>query len=376
MARIRLRHVNAFLNKNRRDGRIRYYFRRPGMKAIPLPGIPGDEQFMAAYHAALAARSNVPVEIGADRTKPGTVSALAVNYYKSNAWFDLAPDTRKNRRPLLERFREKHANMRVALLRRDHFEKMIAEMTCAPGMKSYWLKAIRAMLKSGIPGMIAADPTAGIVIKQPKTPGHRPWTIEQIEQYRAHWPLGTEARLVLEFAYQTVSRRGEVTRFGPQHLYQGQNGEWRIRIARTKGSRDVDIPVSAELLAAIAAMPRAHLTYVHGRNGKTLSKVTLGQRFRQWAIEAGLPKHCRMHGLKKSGMNEIVLAGGSAPELMAVSGHRSMAVAQAYIEESFKRLELADAAFDKVRTKRGDQLTNKPSQLYKHSAKPLKNQGA
>jgi hypothetical protein len=54
MARIRLRFVNSFVNKNRKDGRARYYFRRPGMKAVPLPGIPGSEEFMAAYHAAHA----------------------------------------------------------------------------------------------------------------------------------------------------------------------------------------------------------------------------------------------------------------------------------------------------------------------------------
>jgi hypothetical protein len=98
MARIRLRFVNSFRNKSRKDGRVRYYFRRPGLKAVPLPGIPGDEQFMSAYHAALASTSNAPVEIGANRTTPGTVDALVVNYYKSAAWLDLAEDSKKNRR--------------------------------------------------------------------------------------------------------------------------------------------------------------------------------------------------------------------------------------------------------------------------------------
>jgi hypothetical protein len=63
-----------------------------------LPGVPGDEQFMAAYHAALAATSNAPSEIGVSRTAPGTIAALVVNYFKSAAWLGLAEDTRKNRR--------------------------------------------------------------------------------------------------------------------------------------------------------------------------------------------------------------------------------------------------------------------------------------
>ena len=54
MAKIRLRYVNAFVNKNRKSLRARYYFRRPGVRAIPLPGIPGSDEFMAAYGAALA----------------------------------------------------------------------------------------------------------------------------------------------------------------------------------------------------------------------------------------------------------------------------------------------------------------------------------
>jgi hypothetical protein len=51
----------------------------------------------------------------------------------------------------------------------------------------------------------------------------------------------------MEFALETTSRRGEVVRLGPQHV---QNG--RIRIERTHGSRDVDIPLTADLQAAIA----------------------------------------------------------------------------------------------------------------------------
>jgi integrase len=250
---------------------------------------------------------------------------------------------------------------------------MLAEMTVGSGMKAHWLKTIRAVLKSGIPSMIAVNPTASIVVKRQKTPGHKPWPVDQIEQYRARWPLGTQARLVLEFAYQTVSRRGEVCKLGPQHLYRGQNGEWRIKIARTKGSRDVDIPVTPELLAACVAMPRDHLTYIHAQNGKPVGKIVLGQRFARWATEAGLPEHCRMHGLKKSGMTEMVLAGGTAPELMAVSGHRDMSVAQKYIEEAFERPGLADAVFDKVRTKRVGANTNARSSSSKRQAKPLKN---
>ena len=41
MARIRLKYINAFANCKRRNKQVRYYFRRRGFKAIPLPGPSG-----------------------------------------------------------------------------------------------------------------------------------------------------------------------------------------------------------------------------------------------------------------------------------------------------------------------------------------------
>src|SRR6516162_11832052 len=159
------------------------------------------------------------------------------------------------------------------------------------------------------------DPTEGIAgIKMPKTKGHHTWTDEEIAQYRAYWPLGTQQRLVMEFALETASRRGEVVRFGPQHIRNG-----RIRIERTHGSEDVDMPMSPELQAACDAMPKVHLTYIITAHGKPRSKYGLGNDFAKWATEAGLPARCRLHGLKKGGMRRLAEAGGTAHELMAFS---------------------------------------------------------
>jgi integrase len=150
-------------------------------------------------------------------------------------------------------------------------------------------------MQSAVPSMRKDDPTEGIAgIKLPKTKGHHTWTDDEIAQYRAHWPLGTQQRLVMEFALETVSRRGEVVRFGPQHIKNG-----RIRIERTHGSRDVDMPMSPELQAACDAMPKGHLTYIVTSYGRPRSKYGLGNDFAKWATAAGLPARCRLHGLEK-----------------------------------------------------------------------------
>jgi integrase len=170
---------------------------------------------MSAYGLALAMQPDKPGDIGAGRTRPGTIDALAVSYYKSAEWLNLGEETRGNRRPLL---------------RPEHIRLMLAEID-RPGAKVNWLKTIRGLLRFAVPTMLQVDPTAGIVVKRVNTGGHHSWTDQEIEQYRAHWPLGSQQRLVFEFALETASRRGEITRIGPQHIRNG-----RIRIERTKGS--------------------------------------------------------------------------------------------------------------------------------------------
>src|SRR5262249_30781540 len=245
MAHIKLKYVNAFANRGRKDKRVRYYFRRRGAKTIPLPGLPGSEEFMVAYAAALAGIPDPHLEIAAKRTLPGTINALVVTYYKSDEWHALATDTQKSRRRIIERFRAQHGDKRVALLQRKHVLEMLAEIR-KPSAKRNWLTAIRGLMRVAMPTMRNDDPSDGIPrFKIPKSKGHHTWTDDEIIQYRAYWPLGTQQRLVMEFALETASRRGEVIRLGPQHVKNG-----RIRIERTHGSEDVDIPMSPELQAA------------------------------------------------------------------------------------------------------------------------------
>src|SRR6516164_1184436 len=370
MAGIKLKYVNGFSNRDRKSQRVRYYFRRRGMKAIPLPGLPGSVEFMAAYSMALATIPDT-AEISASRTTPGTINALAIDYYRSQAWRDLTTDTRKKRWRIIERFRANHGDKRVALLRQEHIEKMLAAIA-KPSVKRDWLKAIRGLLRNAVPTMLKVDPTEGIAsIKLPKSKGHHTWTDDEIEQYRAYWPLGTQQRLVMEFALETASRKGEVVQLGPQHVRNG-----RIRIERTHGSEDVDIPISPQLQAACDAMPKQHLTYIVTATGKPRSKFGLGNDFANWATAAGLPSRCRLHGLKKSAMRRLAEAGNTAHELMAISGHKTLTEVQRYTAAADKK-RLAESGMAKMRerTKSTETYTNTGSALHKHGKKASDSNG-
>src|SRR5262249_19555942 len=232
----------------------------------------------------------------------------------------------------IERFRLQHGDKRAALLRPEHIQKMLAAIE-RPTTRRHWLKAIRPLLRSAVPSMRKDDPTEGVAsIKLRKSKGHHTWTDDEIAQYRAYWPLGTQQRLVMEFALETTSRRGEVVRLGPQHVKNG-----RIRIERIHGSADVDILVSPELQAACDAMPKAHLTYIVTAYGKPRSKFGLGNDFAKWATEAGLPARCRLHGLKKARMRRLAEDGDTAHELMAISGHKTLTEVQRYTADADRK---------------------------------------
>src|SRR5947208_6128688 len=106
MTRIRLDYVHEFLD---RHGRVRRYFRRSGFRQVPLPGLPGSAEFMEAYQTALAV-GELRHEIGSAKSKPGTVAAAVAGYISSVDFNNLAANTKRGRRNILERFRQQHGD--------------------------------------------------------------------------------------------------------------------------------------------------------------------------------------------------------------------------------------------------------------------------
>src|SRR5262245_31950077 len=106
MTKIRFKYIHEFVD---RHGKVRRYVRLPGRKRVPLSGAPGTSEFMELYQSAVAPEG-APIEIAANRTRPGTVNAAVVSYLSSAAFAALAPETRRVRRNILERFRLEHGD--------------------------------------------------------------------------------------------------------------------------------------------------------------------------------------------------------------------------------------------------------------------------
>ena len=325
-------------NIDRGGRRRRVRFRMRGVSAY-LPGLPWSADFMTAYAAALAratARS-ATTEIGAARTKPGSMNALIALYYKL-VFPTLGKGTQAMRRGILERFREDFGQDLVANFERQHIAAIVAARAKTPHAANNLRKVLRHLFEHAIEINLRADnPVIGTKRFKTDSDGHHTWTAAEVAQYRAHWPLGSVARLVMELANELATRRGEIVRLGPQHERPATPDApygW-LDLRRLKGSDDTIVPISAELRAAIdACAPFRHLTYLATKSGNARSAKSLTGDFRTWCDAAGLPKRCRLHGLKKSGLTELANSSATVKEMQAISGHRSLAVLQKYIDKT------------------------------------------
>ena len=286
MTKLPLRYVNEYRDVR---GKLRRYFRRPGHKRIPLPGLPGSDEFMAAYQAAVA---GVAAPLGINRTKPGTVNAAIVGYYQSPAFAELAAGTRAERRNILERFREQYGDNRIAMLEQRHLVKQLSRMR--PAASRNWLKALRALLDFAVAeGFRPDNPAAAIKFRKYKAKSHHAWTAEEIEQFEADWPIGSKPRLALALLLHTAQRRGDVVRMGARHI-RG-NG---IYVKQQKTGAELQVPISAELRAVLQKTPVQAFTFLTTENGTPYKPGEFSEWFRRQCNAAGLPKHCVPHGLR------------------------------------------------------------------------------
>ena len=176
MTRIRLAYVHEWID---RHGKPRRFFRKPGFKQIPLPGAPGSDEFMTAYQLALAGQSP-PAQIGARRTRPGSVDAAIVAI--TIRWLSVRSQSalRKCAVQFLERFRTEHGDKRIAMLPQEFIVRTLGKRS--PAAARNWLKTLRGLLEFAVSEKFRADdPTHGVKLpKLPKSDGIATWTEDEI----------------------------------------------------------------------------------------------------------------------------------------------------------------------------------------------------
>jgi integrase len=346
MTAIKLDYVKHFYS---RHGKPIYQFRPPQAFAhlglTRLPGKPGSKDFQQAYAEALErvelARAGM---IGEKRAKPGSMAALIGSYYGSAAFTTLAPKAQSTYRQVIDPIRERDGDRMVRDLTRDKVEAMLSKRAETPATANLWLRQMRMLMKLAIrKGMRADDPTAGVAKIEYAAKPHKTWTEDHIGAFEAKFPIGSKPRLALALLLYTGCRREDVVSFGPSNIHRGADGrQWLTYVQNKNKLRKpvtVTLPVADELRRIIAATPVVGTkTFLVNANGSPFAHgASFGNWMRAQTKSAGLDE-CSPHGLRKAICRRLVRLGMKPHDIMAVTGHKTLAQVQHYCEEFEREL--------------------------------------
>lgn len=308
----------------------------------------GQSHYFVAHPETTEGKAEL-AEFLSENTKPettqaphGTVAWAAARYFVSTTFRgSKSPATERTARLILDKFVAEFGNHRIVDWRFDHIEAVLAKaaqkrpapkkpdakpsknprMIGGPSAAMNLRGELRPFFDYAFKILALEKPNpvkqaAGISVPRG---GFHTWTDPEIEQYRAHWAMGTKARLTLEIFLWTALRRGDASTFGRKHLVEGYI---EITPAKTRDSTGTSIRMRAapQLLEAIATMAVTGTeTFLVNDYGRPFSRAGLGNKMREWCDAAGLP-HCAAHGLRKAATRRAAEHGASDRELMAVGG--------------------------------------------------------
>jgi integrase len=331
-----------------RHGRVRVYGRRAKGPRVPLPREIGSDAFNEAYSAFLAG------EVTKARTKreppqPGTIGALITAYMASPDYRNLRASTKGSYAPRLEELRTTHGHRSVSGMKRAGIAFILAPYADRPGSLALVQKVLKILVKHAIAlDWLTHDPTLGI--KAPKTREIRSWSDAEIAQFEMHWPVGTKERLAFALHLYTGQRRSDVHRMTWSDVHGSTIG-----VVQLKTGAVLSIPLHANLRVILAATPRKHVTLVATARGRAFSINAYSKWLRSAIEAAGLPRDCRVHGLRKAAGRRLAEAGCTAHEIMSILGHRSLSEAERYTRGANQQ-SLATAAIFKLEARNGNKL--------------------
>ncbi len=235
----------AYVQTIRKRGQAYFYFRRGGVR-IALPGPLGSPAFIAAYKAAL---TTPEPPIGADRAGPGTMAALAADWYSSSAFRGLSPASQRTYRRLLEGYLVKAGPRLVVEMRPEHVAASLDAREGTPAQANALRNVLLQLMKFAVRKKLRADNPVRETEKFRYEKHPFPtWSEDHVADFEDRWPLGSRARLALALLIYTGQRRSDVIRMAPGQVRRGT-----IEVVQQKTGKPLRIPMHAELLEAVAA---------------------------------------------------------------------------------------------------------------------------
>jgi integrase len=134
---------------------------------------------------------------------------------------------------------------------------------------------------------LTVDPTVGVEHLHGKAGGWHTWTVEEVRQFEAKFPIGTKPRLALATRLYTGTRRSDAVRLGKQFEKDGYlhftevKGSTSRAIARHKRPEPKKrvIPILPQLREIIEASTTGDLVYIVSARGTPFKPESFGNWF-------------------------------------------------------------------------------------------------
>lgn len=332
-----IKHVHRFKD---RHGKVRHYLRLPGVKAIALPGAPGEPAFMRAYNQALEQHA-APAADSKSKAAAGSMRDLAERYYATGRFKDKSERTRYVERQIFDRFMVKHGDKRAAMVETRHLDAIFTEMSDRPAAAMDLRKRLRNLFRLAIKlGWRKDDPIAATDTFKLGT--WHTWTDDEIEKFEERWPVGTRQRLAFDLLIFTGQRSGDVRKMLWTDVRHG-----KVKVIQGKTGAELTIAQHPSLAPSLDAFRKDVGCIVVTEFGKPFSEHGFGNWMADAIGLANLPDACVTHGLRKAAARRLAEAGCTAHEIQAITGHTTLKEVERYTA-AVSREQLATSAIGKV----------------------------
>lgn len=339
MTVIRLKYVHKFPGRN---GNIRYYLRKPGHKQAKLPD-PSSPDFYSEYQRLLHGGAE---KIVAGKTIEGSLFDLIIKWRQSHKYRSIKDSTRQVYGRILNRIAAmdcaqgpvKHMEpQNVRFIMRQHEAE-------SPTTANRMLSILSLLMDYAVDlGWRDTNPTYGVKRIKTNSQGLHSWSDEEIEKYQSYWPTGSRERLAFALLLYTGQRRSDVVRMGPKDV-KGTS----IEVTQQKTGVKLNIPIHPALQKELTAWQGSTAgTFLATGFGKSFSANGFYNNFSDWCQEAGLPKGCSPHGLRKAAARRLAEAGCTSHQIAAVTGHKTLSEVERYTR-AVEQKKLAQEAMTKI----------------------------
>ncbi|NIJ37878.1 integrase [Sphingopyxis panaciterrae] len=336
-----------------RHGKLRLKFRRKGYEPHSFQHPYGTKEFDAEYIAANGGGSQTPPPRPSPYAK-GSIGDLRSQYFKPITRLGPSETTQKKVARIINDFCDGREDRLVADIEFIHIDAIIAKKQVKRQQGNRVVGGVEAArkLRKELVRFFAFAKKLKLITDNPaddservkvpageRSKGFHTWTEEEIAQYRAQYPLGTNARLALEQILWTDQRRGDAIHLGRQHIVDGF-----IKVTQSKGGKLLWLPVAVQWIEAIEAMgdeATSPMCFLLNDAGMPFTNAAFGNWFREKCDGAGL-HHCTAHGLRKATMRRMAELQLGNQTMKSVSGHtKDNEVALYTAEANQKRMATA-----------------------------------